>query len=393
VAAAAARAIQLLRARRAGARILDPFGTAVIAIVIALAVWAVALGLDATGFLFGATNQEARPFLLVAFGFVVGLGLPGEGRTTKITTICSGAALIVLAALSAIALVGGAASIALNAYYTPFYDSALPAAAGAVALALLFYRGHSAWWTRVIVFIAAVEIVVISLRRNVWLAAAAVLLLGLVAAHGRGQAARRIVGAVLILVPLLISLPAATAALASRLYDTLYALSDDTDVSTQGHIRDIEIGWQYATGSPISGLGSRHPQLPGVVDQNNGLIYLHNEWLLDWLRFGVPGLVLMVALMLLLVFGSVSVLRARSNLSLPHLTAAMFLLLLPISCVTAPFLSTTNRWPALIGIAAGVLTSARIAVQHTPPRASEPDQGADVRAEFPRVDAQRIPSS
>jgi hypothetical protein len=49
--------------------------------------------------------------------------------------------------------------------------------------------------------------------------------------------------------------------------------------------------------------------------------------------------------------------------------AAQFLLMAPIAMLTAPFLTNTQRWPAILGLAAGIVATAR----------RKPAESADVR--------------
>jgi O-antigen ligase len=189
--------------------------------------------------------------------------------------------------------------------------------------------------------------------------------LAFIAAYGRGRAARRLGFGAIAIVPLLLAVPEIATALGSRLYETLFSLSDNADKSAQGHVSDIDLGWRYALEAPWEGIGSRHSQLPGAAAADASVVYLHNEWLLDWLRYGVVGVVLVTALMGLLAAGAIMTFR-RGAASLPQTAAAMFVLMVPISCVTAPFLSTTNRWPSFVGIAAGVLVAGRVAARSVP---------------------------
>jgi O-antigen ligase len=372
-AAAGIALLRLIRQRRRGERVLDPFGVAVVAVIVALVVWVAVIGRVSTGSFVTALNQEGRPFLLIGFGFAVGLILPTSSPARRSTYIGVGAAFVVLAVLVAFGIVTGTVTLDLESQNSPFYDAALPAVTAAVVLALLFHRERGGWWVRMIVMSAALLITATSLRRNVWFGMGIALLIAFIAAYGRGRAARRLGLGVLAVVPLLLAVPDVAAALGVRMYETLFSLSDSADESAQGHVSDIDLGWRYAIQAPLAGIGSRHSQLPGAAAPDASIIYLHNEWLLDWLRFGIVAAALVVALMVLLALGAVMALRAKPTATLPEIAAAMFVLILPISCATAPYLSTTNRWPTLVGIAAGVLAAGRLAARRAGHETKRPD--------------------
>jgi len=43
--------------------------------------------------------------------------------------------------------------------------------------------------------------------------------------------------------------------------------------------------------------------------------------------------------------------------------AALLLIMAPVALMTAPFFTETQRWPALMGLAAGVLAAKRVATR------------------------------
>jgi len=371
---AAVSAINILgRSQPAGVR-LSRTGTAILVAIVALVAWTVLAGVRASGSLLAAVNQEAKPFLLLAFGFVVGVGIHHARREPAATKVATGAALVALLALAGADLATGRVGLGLDTQYPIFFDAAMSAAAGAVLLALVFHRNRGSGLPQVLVGLAALAIVILSLRRNVWVAVVVALVVALVVAHGRGTAARRLTLGTVSLVPVALLVPGLAATVGTRVYDTLYSLDNAADASTRGHITDLEIGWNYVLGSPIAGIGSRHPPLPGFVVQESSIVYVHNEWLLDWLRYGLVGVTLVTLVLGLLAARALALLRTHRSLTVVQTAAAMFVLMVPISAITAPFLSTTGRWPALLGIAAGI-----IAVARAPAGGSEPLPAAQQR--------------
>jgi len=355
-----AAGVVVWRSRRPPGRAgLDPLGAAVLFCLVALFLWTSLSGIVASGSVLAGVNQEGKPFLILLAGFAVGfLGLD-PNRPDRYLHRAVGVALVALAVLGGAGLALGTVSLDLASGYPPFYDAALPALAAAVVLALVFTARHPSPRLTFVVGVAALAIAVISLRRNVWVGAGIALVVALAITYRRAPAMRRILVAVGAAVPLLLVVPGVAAEIGTRLYDTLIALTDNADASTKGHVSDLEVGWRSALDAPLQGIGPRHAQLPGLAAADSSQIYVHNEFLLDWLRFGLVGMLLVVLLVVLLVRAAAGLLRHRTDAGPVALTAAMFVLIVPISLMTAPFLSTTSRWPALLGIAAGALLAAR----------------------------------
>lgn len=340
---------------------LGGLGTSVAIVVVGLVVWTWLMGQAAGGSPIGALNQEARPFLLLSGGLVIGALLRARPAEEKITARVVPASLAALSLLAVAALVTGEAGLDLNTEYPVFYDAALPAVAGAVVIAVLFRWGRDrTGWSSTAghlgLGLVAAAILVLSFRRSIWLATVVALVVGLLIARGRGDAARRLVLGSVCAIPVVFLVPALASFVVARVDSAVNAFGS-TDVSTAGHVSDIELGWRYVQAHPVLGIGSRHPPLAGLVVQNSDVIYVHNEWLLDWLRFGVVGAVLVTVLFCLLIAGAVRVFRHETGIA--RLVAAAFVLVVPVACTNAAFLSTTERWPVLLGLAAGVLVVER----------------------------------
>jgi hypothetical protein len=80
----------------------------------------------------------------------------------------------------------------------------------------------------------------------------------------------------------------------------------------------------------------------------------------------IGGILIVAVQVVILVEGLVALRRPRIDFSTRW--AAILLIMAPVSMLTAPFLTTTQRWPAILGFAAGVLAP----VLRGPPRA-EPE--------------------
>ncbi len=407
---------------------------------------------------FSAVNQNARPFVLLVLGLVIGMSLRWLPDDRKSLPLTVGAALVGLLVAAAVAIpLGEIADERLSAYFV-YYDSALPAIAAAVFIGMLGYVGWRWDWRHLTVAVAAPLLIVISFRRSVWLAVLVVVTVVLVVAWRRWRRmaqqlafAGLVVAAVVFSAPGLAAdvglrsagsfelgsgesppaseppapreppatseppapseLPASTPAATSASPAASppgasggpaattgvpqqsepspspeptnppvtpgpptaapgQASADHQAASTGGHISDLRIGWEEVRTNFWTGAGPLAPQLTGAAAGNAERIYVHNELLQDWLRYG-PAAPLLVVLFFI-VAGLVALSRLRDPESdVVTRAAAAFCLIAPPCLMTAPFLSETSRWPLVTGIAAGVLAPLLL------------DRGRDVRRTEP----------
>jgi O-Antigen ligase len=368
----------------------------------ALVVLTIGVGLGDGQSVFSAVNQNARPFILLGLGIVVGFSLRRlpEERTPLMVAAAVGLVALLVAAAFAIPT-GGSADARLSRYFI-FYDSALPAFAAAVFLALLTDRTRRWDWRHLVLLTATPLLVLISFRRSVWLAAALVLVV--VVALGwtrwrmivsRGGLAVAVVAVAVLAAPgfaadigqrgaatLPVSAdppavkPSATASPASGGGGVTPAAgnpapapstvarpapSDSQKVaeqaaSTTGHAQDLRRGWDHVRAHFWTGVGPVAPQLPGLAAKNASRVYVHNELLQDWLRYGPFGALLMAILLAAAALIAARTLRDPGGDTISR-TAAVFCLLTPVCVMTAPFLSDTSRWPVLFGLTAGIVMS------------------------------------
>jgi hypothetical protein len=352
---------------------------------------------------FSAVNQNSRSFVLLALGCLAGITLRGLKDEPKSLRGTVGLGLIFLAVAASVAIpFGEGADDRISAYFI-YYDSALPAVAAAVLIAILGMPGHDWGKLEVALLLTAPFLILISFRRSVWLAAAVVFVLSVVLMQWRrfARLSARMMLATVATALIVLASPGFAADLGQRSgADSLTAGSptflpghgpspqpEPTSAATtpastapsapakpvvqpseatqaekserqaesdRGHLGDLKLGWQYAEEHFWTGVGAVSPQLAGLAADEATRIYVHNEVLQVWLRYGVFGPLLIGLLFLAAGLKSLAALRDRDS-DVVVRSAAAFCLICPPCMMTAPFLSETNRWPLLMGIAAGIL--------------------------------------
>ena len=321
------------------------------------------LWVDGTA-LTSAINQDSRFALLFGLCFVVGASAAASRDWTRY------AVPVLLAVVTAMALLGIYLAASGQGETTTgstviFYDSATGAFAGAIVLAAFFsppsQRSRRIW----LLAAAALIVVILSSRRNVWAAMVVASLLALMFAEERMRLVLRLLASIAILGAVVaVVKPSVMTGIGHQLSDIWGATQGSAaDASVHGHLSDISVGVKAIEAAPISGVGP-HGHVPGLVVETSGPLYIHNEVLESWLRFGLLGAVLVVAVQVVLVIQAIRALRLPQS-SFTVRWAAMLLLMAPVAMLTAPFLTTTQRWPAILGFAAGLVVS----VKRTGPQA------------------------
>jgi O-antigen ligase len=303
-----------------------------------------------------AFNQDGRFALLFVLAFVLGAwaGEQEDWRARSITLMQWGFTIMALIGGYLAATGQGQAQTGVNII---FYDAALGALAGAVVLSVVLAPSKSRTWQIWWLGAAALIVVVLSARRDVWAAMIVALLVGLSVARDRARLVLRGVGLVLgTLVLLAIFAPSVLTEIGHQLSAIWGATQGSAaDNSTQGHLSDISVGLNAVLAHPISGIGAGG-HLAGLVVEAPGSLYIHNQILESWLRFGIVGGVLIIAVQVALAAQGISILRRQAgNISISW--AGLFLIMAPISMLTAPFFTEPQRWPALAGFAAGLITA------------------------------------
>ncbi|MEU5912802.1 hypothetical protein [Micromonospora sp. NPDC047527] len=441
---------------------LRSVGAALLGPAVGLVVLAVVSGLIHGQSLFSAVNQNARPFVLLVLGLVIGMSLRwlrDDQRSVRMTVWAALTGLLVAAAI-AIPL-GETADDRLSAYFI-YYDSALPAIAAAVFIGVL---GDNRWrwdWRYMTLAAATPLLILISFRRSVWVAAVAALVAVVVFTWQRWRPMIRqfgfavLVAAVVVLAapgfagdlglrsvgsfdlahgqssassqPSANSQPSATdrpsaagtpsptatsgstarpsatngpsgaqgapggtskptatskpsvtprpaggasasaspSASPSRSTSASVAPSRPVQTppaqesamhqaaSTSGHLNDLRLGWEYVRANFWTGIGPLAPQLVGLAANNSERVYVHNELLQDWLRYGPLAPLLVILFLAAAALAALKAIRDPESDGIVR-SAAAFCLIAPLCLMTAPFLSETSRWPLLLGIAAGIV--------------------------------------
>jgi O-antigen ligase len=132
-----------------------------------------------------------------------------------------------------------------------------------------------------------------------------------------------------------------------------------SDSSTIGHLNDLSVGRAIVASSPISGVGVYAQSQSGLVVSDSGNLYIHDEYLQTWARYGLPGIVGLLGI-LALFFRRAWRTFARPPDSVFVALGAIILLALPISLVFFPQLSSLTRFDVVVGIVAGVLPVAAV---------------------------------
>jgi O-antigen ligase len=330
-----------------------PRRTAVI-VVLGLGAYITALLWADGSSLTSALNQDARFAILFGACFAIGVVAAGSREWTRNAVPVLQWVLSVMALIGMYLAVSGQGQGQIGTSVI-FYDSAMGAIAGAAVLAAVLTpaaeRSWRSWWLAG----AGLIIVVLSSRRNVWAAMVVALLLGLTVIRNRARLALRVVAAVgVVLVGLAVVAPSVLSEIGHQL-SAIWGATQGTaaDTSVQGHLSDVSIGWDAVKASPISGVGP-NGHVAGLVVEGPGPLYIHNQVLESWLRFGLLGAVLVIAAQVVFVVQGLTAVR-RPHIDYTVRWAAMLLVMAPVAMLTAPFLTTTQRWPAVLGFAAGLV--------------------------------------
>lgn len=305
-----------------------------------------------------ATRQVLYP--LVVFGLLVIVARRRYKAESR--------ALMVAGALSTIALaVLGLATAVTQGDSFVFYDTAT--AFIAFTVMCVVFLSERLRLPHVLVLISALSIVALSNRRSVVIGMLVAVLILAVTRAGGAVRTRILVGSTVAVGALWAVAGSALALTVERLIVGLATIRGlEADVSTEEHIGDISIGLSYAI-DRLGGYGANASQLPGLAAEGSRQIYVHNELLQLWLQHGVVvSALIAVAGVLLTTLAFRSSERptgcSPADWALARGVAAAWPALL-VALMTAPFFSTTGRWPALIGIMV-VFLSASVTLQHQP---------------------------
>lgn len=268
-----------------------------------------------------------------------------------------------LLGLGVLVVHGGATVDAQN--HVIFYDAALPAVAASCLLGYLLAPASRR--ARLWCVASSASIVVLSFRRAIWLALVAGFLL-LPLARNRTYVLARVVGVMAVGAIIVAVLPAGVRSTAFGRVGAAVSVVETGrgESSAKAHESDVKLGLQAAKEHPIAGLGVRATQLKTLVFQDAPALYVHNDFLQTWLRYGLAGLLGLLLLLAVAGHRAWRVLSGTESLSALSAAAAAFCLTVAVPLMTAPFLTKTWRWPMFLGFA---LAAVRVELQRRGPAA------------------------
>lgn len=338
-----------------------------IVVLAGLAAWSCALALEqGAGFKHAVTG--ATPWVLLLCGYVVGACVRERESLRIAATRLLATALAIKAAIALLVWTTGATQ-SIGGVRIVYYDSLTPYLGGAALVAAATGRDRRP--IRIALGLAGAIVLVTSLRRNVVLA----LIAGVIVLGSRRTSRRLVVRAVIAFGITAVLVSAVAPSLGRDAVKSIESGFETTagsgsDSSTIGHLNDLSAGRAIVASSPISGVGVYAQSQSGLVVSDSGNLYIHDDYLQTWARYGLPGIAGLLAI-LMLCFRRAWRSFARPPDSALVAVGATLLLALPVSLVFFPQLSSLTRFDVVVGVLAGVLppaaTSSRSAEAHALP--------------------------
>jgi O-antigen ligase len=381
VALAAAAVVLLLRHRLPWQALRGPD----VSLVLALTLLTITTAFAATGDPRGSLTA-ASPWAVIGCGVVIGRQYARNARLRRRAEWTVAAIVVGKAVLGLFVFVTDRGLYDPNGLLSiVYFDGAMPMVASVVLVVLLITRrAGSALVPAAVVAASAVVIVVAMRRTSVVAILATVVVVSLLGRH-RQALGRLWAGGALAVAVIAVALPAAFVAFTTSLgqaWSTV--LAGEGESSAQGHVDDIRIAWDTVKASPLRGLGyGQDPPVGLVTSDLSERLYVHNELFQNWLQLGLAGALLSTALVAVLFLRAVRVLREGGGDPLT-LAAAVLCIGLPFALAWFPHLTTTFRWPILVGISSGLLFGERAARPSAPTSADRvgkqehPSQGRPV---------------
>jgi hypothetical protein len=347
----------------------------------ALVLWSASLA-TSQGYDFKGAIGAATPWILVLCGYVFGSFVSSTDRLrTQIVWIAAGL-IFVKAVVGVVVFVRGEAiPDPTGLASVVYYDSTLSYVAMTFLVAWMYSTARQRPAT--ILMASSAIVILVAMRRNV-VAATGWALVAVTLLKGKWkQTARLAAGLIAIVGAASILLPGPLANIAAgfeRSFSTL--LTGEGDSSTTGHVNDIEVGINVIMQSPIWGLGVYPEPQAGLVVGNSGNLYIHNELLQTWARFGLGGVIILVLLLGLGIFYAIRVV-VKNPSDLLGAASAVFFLACPIPLMFFPHLSTLVRFAFFTGLFLAILShEARVGDHFANSRRSQlvETSGAEVTA-------------
>lgn len=325
-----------------------------LALVSFLVLWTVLLA-AAQGFSPSGAMAAATPWLIVLSGYVFGTYIAGSAGLRRQVVWISAAVLTVKAAVGLLVFVRGEAiPDPTGLASVVYYDSTLSYVAMTFLISWMYSTERR--WPGQVLMVSSVVVLLVAMRRNVvaatgWAFLAVSLMRG---AWRQTLKVAVVLGLVLLAASVFLSGPLANIGGGfERAITTL--LTGEGDSSTTGHVNDIQVGFQVIMQSPLWGLGVYPSPQAGLVVGDSANLYIHNELLQTWARFGLGGLAILVAILGLgVVYACRVVLKGTSDIL--GLAAAVFFLASPIPLMFFPHLSTLVRFGFFTGLFLAILS-------------------------------------
>ena len=292
----------------------------------------------------GSRSQDlvvVRPLFLLLLSIIAGFWLADRYGTDLILKILVGS--------GALATVFGLYNIATG-HVLSFYDSSFILLIGVTATLVLF-SAVDIGVARFPFLIAAAVVIVFSFRRGTIIAVAiTILITGLVKGRGGFRATAAIIAVVV--VGSEIVMPGVIFDNIARLVD-YFSGGSGNDFSVNYREYETSNAWLNVKDHWLGGIG---PSTDWILYRTFGgrfrplsQDYLHNSYLWVWLRFSLFGLLAYVGFF---VACAATLIRRSAPVSVVIIGSST--LGVAFAAATASFLTTTVRWPLLVGLLVGV---------------------------------------
>lgn len=323
-------------------------------LISSLVLWSSALATLQGYDLRGAVGA-ATPWILVLSGYILGSFISsGENRRAQIVWIA--AVLIFIKAVVGVYVFakGEAIPDPSGLAAVVYYDSTLSYVAMTFLVAWMYMTIRQRPAT--VLMVSSAVVILVAMRRNVIAATVWALILVTLLKGQWKQVIRLVVGIILMVGVAWILLPGPLANIAGgfeRSISTL--LTGEGDSSTTGHLNDIEVGIDLIRQSPIWGIGVYPPPQPGLVVGKSTHLYIHNEVLQSWARYGVIGVGILIFLIGLGIVYAIRIL-AKGPSDFLGAASAVFFVACPIPLMFFPHLSTLVRFAFFTGLFLAILS-------------------------------------
>ena len=256
-----------------------------------------------------------------------------------------------------------------------YYDASPIFLLGICSILVAFKVVDLAAW-RIPYLVFATLVIVLSLRRAIWIDIVVALAITGLWSRRSGFRAVIALGLGVVVVLELVYPGAAFSYIEHAVRYTTGA--QGREFSTDYRRWETANAWMNVKQHPLTGIGpdGRWTLLNSFDGQFRpyGFTYLHNSYLLVWLRLGLLGLVAYVAFLLT----SIWMLLGR-RLPLESIVVGAMMAGLTVAVYTASFLVTAARWPTTVGLLLGIGLAARARTQP-----AEKDAELTQTDDFPR---------